>query len=193
MAAPQSMEIAATRPLIGRVVRGVAALDASSKLAILCVLFGWFYMNSLVVTLGSLEHGVRFFDMSAVIADPTRLFFDRDTPWHRVLFGLLCLACLAAPLAPHLSNTRAAWLGYLAPLALLIACGALLYWRTSGELFAPPSDPNSLTGSLMHFANGLVHRGSDLMSRHVSIGAGSYLSFIGAAVLAAHGMRRARA
>jgi hypothetical protein len=192
MDAPQSMEIRSTQPLLGRVVRGLAALDASSKLAIVCVVFGWFFMNTFVVSLGSLEHGVRFFDISAVIADPTRLFFDGDTPFHRVFFGLVCLACLVAPLAPHVMKTRSAWVGYLAPLALILACGVLLYWRTSGELFAPPSDPKSLSGGLIHFANELVRRGSDLVSRHVSIGAGSYLSVIGSAVLAVQGIRRSR-
>ena len=191
MDAPRSMEIPTTQPLLGRVVRGLAALDASSKIAIVCVVFGWFFTNTFVVSLGSLEHGVRFFDTSAVIADPTRLFFDGDTPFHRVFFVLMCLACLIAPLAPHFMKTQTAWLGYLAPLALILACGALLYWRTSGELFAPPSDPKSLSSNLIHFANDLVHRGSDLVSRHVSIGAGSYLSLFGSAVLAVQGVRRA--
>ncbi len=172
--------------------RGLAALDGSSKFAIVCVVFGWFFMNTFVVTLGSLEHGVRFFDMSAVIADPTRLFFGGDTPFHHGFFGLVCLACLIAPLAPHLMKTPSAWIGYLAPLALILACGVLLYWRTSGELFAPPSDPKALSGGLIHFANDLVRRGSDVVSQHVSLGIGSYFSLIGSAVLAVQGVRRSR-
>jgi hypothetical protein len=192
MDAPHRMEIPSTQRLLGRVARGLAALGASSKLAIVCVLFGWFFMNTFVVTLGSLAHGVRFFDMSAVIADPTRLFFGGDTPFHRTFFGLICLACLVAPLAPHVTSTRSAEFGYLAPLALILVCGVLLYWRTSGELFASPGDAKSLSGSLIHFANDLVHRGSDLVSRHVSIGAGSYLSLIGGTVLAVQGVRRLR-
>jgi hypothetical protein len=192
MDAPQRMEIPSSQPLLGRVGRGLAALDASSKLAIICVVFGWFFMNTFVVTLGSLEHGVRFFDMSAVIADPTRLFFGGDTPFHHGFFGLVCLACLIAPLTPHVMKMRSAWFGYLAPLALILACGVLLYWRTSGELFGPPSDPKALSGGLIHFANDLVRRGSDLVSRHVSLGTGSYLSLIGSAVLAVQGVRRSR-
>jgi hypothetical protein len=126
--------------------------------------------------------------MSAVIADPTRLFFGGDTPIHRTVFALVCLACLAAPLLPHIANTRHAWYGYLAPLALMLTCGALLYWRTSGELLAQPDDVSSLSGSLLHLANDLVHRGTDLVARHVSIGAGSYLALIGSAVLAYQGV-----
>src|SRR6202011_108789 len=99
-------------------------------------LFGWFFMKTLVVTLGSLQHGVRFFDLSAVIADPSRLFFDVDTPIHRIFFGLICLLCLLAPLAPHLMRKRSAWVGYLVPLALILVCAALVYSRSSNDFFA---------------------------------------------------------
>ena len=190
MDAPQSMGIATRPPLPARLGRALMALDASSKLAIVCVVFGWFFMKTLAVSLGSLEHGVRFFEMSAVIADPTRLFFGGDTPVHHALFALVCLACLAAPVAAHLTQTRAGWLGHLAPVSLMLACGALLYWRTSGELLAAPDDAASLQGSLMHLASDWMHRGTDLVSRHVTIGAGSYLAMIGSVVLAVQGVRR---
>jgi hypothetical protein len=191
MDAQRSYDVASSQPPLARLLRAVAALDGSSKLAMVCLLFGWFFMNTFVVSLGSLQHGVRFFDLSAVIADPTRMFFDGDTPGHRVGFGLVCVACLFAPLASHLVKGRHAWLGYVLPLALILVCGVLLYWRTSGELFTPPEDAKSWSGSLIHFANDLVHRGTDLVSRHVAIGAGSYLSFIGGAVLAVQGVRLA--
>jgi hypothetical protein len=190
MDAPQSMGIAIRPPLPARVWGALMALEASSKLAIVCVVFGWFFMRTLAVSLGSLEHGVRFFEMSAVIADPTRLFFGGDNPVHHALFALVCLACLSAPMAAHLTQSRTRWLGHLAPMALMLTCGALLYWRTSGEFLAAPDDAASLQGSLMHFANDLVHRGTDLVSRHVSIGAGSYLAMIGCVVLAVQGIRR---
>jgi hypothetical protein len=192
MEAPQGMEVSTTKALFGRALRALRQLDGSSKLAIVCVIFGWFFMNTLVVTLGSLQHGVRFFDMSAVIADPTRLFFDLNTPFHRTFFSLICLVCVSAPLAPHVVNRRSAWLGYLAPLALLLLCGVFLYSRTSGEFFAAPSETRSLSGSFIRFANDLVHHGSDLVSRHIAIGAGGYLALIGSVVLAIQGVRRYR-
>ena len=192
MDAPHGMEVSTSPPLPERLLRAVAALELSSRLAIVCVFFGWFFMNTFVVSLGSLAHGVRFFDLSAVIADPTRLFFDADTPVHRTLFGAVCIACLLAPLAPHLHRVRAAWVGFLLPLALILLCGALLYWRTSGELFASPSDARSLGGDFLHMANDLVRHGSDLVARHVVLGAGSYLALIGAVVLAFQGARGLR-
>jgi hypothetical protein len=165
-------------------------MDLASKGALAAVFVGWFFMNTFVVSLGALEHGVRFFDMSAMIADPTRLFFGGDTPFHRFFFGLACLSCLAAPLAVEGIHPRFAVCGYAAPLLLIVVCGSLLYWRTSGELFSPPSDAKSLTGGIVHFANDLVHRGSDLVARHLALGAGSYLASVGSAVLAWRGLRR---
>src|SRR5882757_8861388 len=159
MDAPHSVEVPSNQPPIGRVARAFAELDGSSKLAMVCVVFGWFFMNTLVVSLGSLQHGVRFFDMSAVIADPSRLFFDVDTPFHRICFCLTCLLCLSAPLAPHLVKKRSAWLGYLAPLALILVCGALLYSRSSGDFFAAPTEAKSVSGNFIRFANNLVHHG----------------------------------
>jgi hypothetical protein len=107
-----------------------------------------------------------------------------------ILFTILCLACVLAPLAPHLWRTRVAWLGYLAPLVLMVACGLLLYSKTSGEILATPADANSLTGSVMSFANKILQRGSDLVSRHVAVGAGGYVAMLGSLVLAYFGSQR---
>jgi hypothetical protein len=199
MDAPPTLDIPTGRPLLSRYVRAFSELDASSKLALVIVAMGWFFMNTLVASLGSFQHGVRFFDMSAIIADPTRLFFGVNAPFHRIVFGLICVASLVAPLAPHLEvaptpleRRKSLWLCYAVPLALLVVCGVLLYVRTSGDFFADPGDPNSMTGSLMHFANGLVRRGSDMVSRHISVGAGAYLALLGSSVLASQGVRRFR-
>ncbi len=192
MDAPPSLDVPTSRPLLGRGAHAFAELESSTKLALVCVAMGWFFMNTLVASLGSLQHGVRFFDMSAIIGDPARLFFGVDAPFHRTFFGLICLACLLAPLAPHLQRKKSLWLCYEIPLALMLVCGVLLYVRTSGDFFADPGAPNSMTGSLMHFANDLVRRGSDMVSRHISVGSGAYLSLLGSAVLASQGIRRFR-
>jgi hypothetical protein len=192
MERPQSMDVSSTQPLVGRLVRAYAALDGASKLAIVCVVFGWFFSNTLVVNLGSLQHGVRFFDMAAVIADPMRLFFGVDNSLQRVLFGVICLLCLMAPALPHVAKQRSMWLAYLAPLALMVLCGGLLYTKTSGELFAAPGNTRVLGTGILRFANDLVRHGSDLVARRVSIGAGGYLALIGSAVLAVQGIRQYR-
>jgi hypothetical protein len=192
MDTPHSREGSSARLLLGRLVRAARQLETSTKLAIVCVLFGWFFMNTLVVSLGSLQHGVRFFDVSGVIADPTRLFFGVDNSFGRLWFGLICLVCLSAPLAPHLAPRRSTWLAYLSPLVLMVVCAVVLNSRTSGEFFAMAADPKAVNGGFIRFANDLVRQGSGLVSRHVTIGAGGYLALIGSAVLAAQGIRHFR-
>ncbi len=190
METPRQLEVARTQSLFGRVLRAAAQLDTSSRWAIGCILVGWFFIDTLVVSLGSLQHGVRFFDISAVIADPTRMFFGVDTSIQRVVFGLICLACLLAPLAAHISSNRFAWIGYLAPLVLIVVCGALLYSKASSDFLSTPNDANSVSGDLIRFANHLLRQGSGLASKHVSVGAGGYVALIGSLVLAAQGIRR---
>jgi hypothetical protein len=160
--------------------------------AMLCLLIGWFFLDTLVVSLGSLRHGVRFFDISSAIADPTRIFFGVEGSMQRILFGLVCVACLLSPLLPQWRPSRGAWLASLAPLALMVICGALLYSKTSAEFFSTPADANSLGSSVARLANDLVHRGSGLVAKHVSIGAGGYLGFAGSLLAAVQGLRQFR-
>lgn len=164
-------------------------LDTASLIALLCIFLSWFFIDTFTVTLGSLQHGVRFYDLPAVIADPTRMFFGSAVTLRTFLFGSVCVGCLLLPLAVYGRAGRWIWLALLSPLALTLLCGALLYYRTSGEFFAMPAEPAGMTGNLIHFANGLVHRGSGAVARHVSIGIGGYLGFAAALLLAVSGVR----
>jgi hypothetical protein len=192
MDTPTNLQSAGRPTLLSNLTRAAGQLETASKFALLCIFFGWFLVDTLVVTLGSLQHGVRFFDLSAVIADPTRLFFGIQGSFHRILFGLLCIVCLLAPLLPHLHRARANWLAYLAPLILMALCGALLYSRTSSDLFAASGDAGRAGANLIRFANDLVHRGSGLVARHISVGVGAYLALIASMVLALRGARHFR-
>jgi Fe2+ transport system protein B len=175
MGIPRSVDFLPAHPLLGRVGHALATLEVSSRLAVAGILIGWFFIDYLVVSLGSLHHGVRFFDMSAMIADPVRLFLGVDSSMQPLLFSFLCLACLAAPLTvPQLIKNRFAWLAYLAPLALIVLCAALLYSRTSAEFFADDS----------------ARHGGGLAAQHVSLGAGGYLALIGSLFLGIRGVRR---
>ena len=193
MDAPSNLQSASPPTLTARLLKAAAQIELASKIALVCVFFGWFLVDTLVVTLGSLQHGVRFFDISAVIADPSRMFFGLQGSAHRVFFIPLCLVCITAPLLPHFSrNSRVLWLTYIAPLTLMLICGALLVVRTSGEFIAAPSNAGRVAGNLVQFANDLVHHGSDLVARHVSIGIGGYLALAAGIVLALRGVRRFR-
>jgi hypothetical protein len=186
---PGNLQSADRPTLLSNLTRAAAQLETASKFAILCIFFGWFLVDTFVVTLGSLQHGVRFFDVSAVIADPRRLFFGIQGSLHRILFGLVCILCLLAPLLPHLRRARANWLAYLAPLILMVLCGALLYSRTSSELFAASGDAGRAGGNWIRLANDLVRHGSGLVTRHISVGVGGYLALIASMVLALRGAR----
>jgi hypothetical protein len=192
MDAPGNLQTAAPPSVAARLLQAAGQMDLSSKIAIAGVFFGWFLVDTLVVTLGSLQHGVRFFDMSAVIADPSRMFFGSQGSLHRMFFIPLCVICLFAPLLPHVRRIRLLWLSYAAPLALMVTCGALLFSRTSGEFIAAPSNAGRVGANLIQFANDLVHRGGDLVARHVSIGVGGYLALAASIVLAVQGVHRLR-
>jgi hypothetical protein len=171
----RSVGFSPAQPLLGRVGRALTTPEVSSRLAVAGILIGWFVIDYLVVSLGSLHHGVRFFDMSAMIADPARLFLGVDSSMQRLMFSLICLACLAAPLAaPQLIRNRVAWLAYLAPLALVVLCAALLYSRTSAGFFA----------------DDIARHGGGLAAQHISLGAGGYLALIGSLFLGIQGVRR---
>jgi hypothetical protein len=192
MDAPGNLQTATPPTVIARLFRAAAQIELASKVAIVCVVFGWFLVDTLVVTLGSLQHGVRFYDISAVIADPSRMFFALQGSLHRTFFIPLCMACILAPLLPHFRSVRVLWLSYVAPLALMVICAVLLYSRTSGEFIAAPGNAGRVGGNLIQFANDLVHHGGDLVARHVSIGVGGYLALVAAIVLALRGVRRFR-
>lgn len=187
MAVPTQLDQAPRR--FAGFLRAAKRVDPASKLAIACIFFCWFLIQTLVVSWGSLQHNVRFFELSAVIADPTRMFFSIRLSLQVLLFAALCVVCLLAPLLPHYLNNRWAWLGTMAPLGLMVACGALLYSKTSTELLAAPADPNPLNGNFIRFANNLVHQGGDLLARHISVGVGGYAALLACLVLAVQGAR----
>jgi len=191
MDTPHRLHVPSPLPIVGRVVSAFAQVDSFAKFAMLCVLGGWFFMNTLIVRLGSLQHGVRFFDMWAVISDPARLFFGVDTAIQRIFFGLICLCCLAAPLVSHLLKWRIAWVAYWAPLLLMVACALLLRSRASAEFLASSTDPRLVSGSFIRFADELARQGG-LVSRHITVAAGGYIAFSGGVVLAVTGLHRRR-
>jgi len=168
---------------------GDRKIDPAGLVALFCIFSSWFFIDTFTVTLGSLQHGVRFYDVPAVIADPTRMFFGTATTFRTLMFGALCVCCLLLPLAVYWRGERWIWFTLCAPLILMLVCGLVLYSRTSGEFFATPTDAASASGNLIRFANGLVHRGGGAVARHVSIGVGGYAAFVASLVLAISGVR----
>ena len=176
-------------------VRTLSQLDAASWLAMLCIFMGWFVTDTLVVTLGPLQHSFRFYDMAAIAANPIQLVsgIDRAHAYVGIVFGLLCLAAVFAPLAPIIWSRRAAWLANTIPLALIAGCAVLIAARSPGDYFNTPPHASLLGTDLIRFANDVVNQGATLVTKRISLGAGAYLAVIGSAFLAMRGVRRYRA
>jgi len=175
-------------------LRAASRLEGLTWLALVCVVAGWFFLDTLVVTVGPWRRAVHFYELATVIANPTRLFLgiDRAQLPGIIAFTVLCLGVLSTPLAPFLSRLREAWLAYLTPLALMLICGAWLYARTSGDFFNTAADTGTLTSDVVRFANDLLHHATQPVARRVSIGAGSYVAIAACLFLAYHGVRRYR-
>lgn len=188
METPRSFDVA---PSPAGSLSSAPPLDGVTLMSMLAIFVGWFFIDTLVVSVGSVQHGVRFFDISSAIANPMQIFFRVGGSFQRVIFGAFCVACLLAPLLAHWRGSRWEWAAYMAPLALMLICAALLYSRTSGEFFSSSADPNSPGSNVIRFANHLARRGSGLISRHISFGVGGYLAFAGSLLLAFRSFLRA--
>jgi hypothetical protein len=191
---PGEPTISASESASSAWLRAVSRLDPLTWLALICIVAGWFFLDTLVVSAGPWRRTVHFYELAAIIANPMRLFFgiDHSQLPAVIAFTVLCLGVLCLPLAPFLSRVREAWLAYLVPLALMLICGAWLYARTRGDFFNTAADTDTLTSHVVRFANDLFHRAGQPVARRVSIGAGSYVALIGCLFLTGYGIRRYR-
>jgi hypothetical protein len=151
------------------------------------VFIGWFPCDTLTTSAGALRLHFHFFDLASLIARPARLL----TGIHRgdaltIPFGVLCLAAIAATLAPRFVRHPIARFGPCVPLGLMLLCGVLLYSVTSGDTFTATPGASSVANALARFGNTLVGHASTVAARHIGIGLGVWLS-LPAAVHLAHG------
>jgi hypothetical protein len=170
-------------------------VDAVALGAVLCIGIGWFVLGTLETEVAGFRLSFHFYDMWTVLAHPSRLLTglsDGDRV-RGVLFGVVCLAVLAGAFVPRAGSGSRLRVACLAPLALMLICGALLYEKTSGDLLAQGSEPDGVGAHLIAFANTVAQRLSGAASRRISLGLGAYLAFAASVVLAARGLARARA
>jgi hypothetical protein len=170
-------------------------LDAASWLAMLCIFVGWFLTDTLALSLGPMQHSLRFYDMAAIAANPIQIFsgIDHAHAYVSIAFGLLCLIAVFAPLAPFLWSARTAQLATLIPFALMVICAALIAARSPGDYFHAPPQTTSLGSDLIRFANGVIGRGATVVTKRITVGAGAYLALAGSVFLAMRGLRCYRA
>jgi hypothetical protein len=161
-----------------------------------CIALGWFAMDSLEVSFGRLSQGTRFYELLAVLHRPVVLLLGAGdgSTWQVAGFTLLCLAALAAALAPQfapaLAGQRSGTLAGLLPLALMVLMAAALYH--SGVHLEALAPPDSVRTNLLRLAQNALQRAQDVMARHVAVGPGAYLSLPASLLLALRSLARAQ-
>jgi hypothetical protein len=156
------------------------------------VFVGWFPCDILSTTVGALRLHFNFFNLASLIAQPTRLITGLNRgDVLTIPFGVLCLAALAATLAPRLSTHPIARFGPCVPLALMLVCFAIFYAVTSGDTFVADPNAGHLSTAITHFGNVLANHASAMVASHISVGLGVWLSVPGVLYLA-HGAMRGK-
>ena len=170
-------------------------VDRQTWIALVCLAVGWFFLATLVTTIGSVQQKYHFFDMLTVMLNPAWLLYGLGSsrPMESVAFGLLDLVVLVLPIVPFIVRKRSASLLSVAPLVLMLLSGYALYKRTSGPYFAATERGGHWTHALVNFGNALAESVGDAVARHISVGLGAYLALLAALFLAVKGLRTFRA
>lgn len=167
-------------------------LDWTVPVAVACLACGWFFMNALITDYGAVQLQFRFYNVFTLMHSPgsivTGALGDGAT-WDAWLFGAVCTAAILAALAPVLSAHKAAWLGCIAPFALMALTGAILYHGFSQDLVANGGLLGDSGLRLSHFANQLANRVGGMIARQIHVGLGGYLAVAASAFLAVKGVR----
>ncbi len=154
------------------------------------ILVGWFALNTLTTRIGAMKMGFHFYEVAALVQDPTRLLtgLNTESTLLTVAFSLVCLLTLAVA-APNFRGGRIFRYGPCAPLVLMLVCATILNHKTNENSVAV-QNASEFTHTLINIANLTVRKSSQIMARYISIGAGAWLSGIAASYLAYTALRR---
>jgi hypothetical protein len=167
-------------------------LDWTMLVAVACVACSWFFMSSLITDYGAVQLKFRFYNVFTLMHSPGRIATGASgdgATWDALLFGIICVAAVLAALAPAVSTRKAAWLGCVAPFALMALSGVILYHGFSQDLVADNGFLGDSGLRLSHFANQLANRVGGMIARQIHVGPGGYLSLAASAFLAIKGLR----
>jgi hypothetical protein len=169
-------------------------VDRHIWIAVICLVVGWFFMATVVTTLGPVKQKYHFFDMLTVMLNPSWLLYGMGSshPLEAIAFGLLNLGVLLLPLVPFIVKKRSAWLLCAAPLVLMLVCGFELYAKTSGPYFEATQRAGSFAQALVRFGNSVAVGAGNVAARHISVGLGAYLALLASLFLAMRGLRTFR-
>jgi hypothetical protein len=165
--------------------------DWTVILAVALLACGWFLMNSLITNLGFVQVQFHFYNVLTLMRSPARITtgaYGDGASLDAWLFGTLCLLALLAALAPLISQRRIAWLGCIAPFALMALVGVILYHELSQDFIADNGHVGSTGSQLIRFANDLANRVGAAITRQITVGLGGYLSVGASAYLAYRGL-----
>jgi hypothetical protein len=170
-------------------------VDRDTWIALFCLTAGWFFLATVVTTLGPVKQKYHFFDMLTVMLNPAWLLYGMGSshPLESVVFGLLDIGVLVLPLVPYQVKTRSAWLLSVAPLVLMLLCGVELYEKTAGPYFEATQRAGSWAQAAVRFGNHVAEGVGDAAARHISIGLGGYVALAASLFLAIKGLRVFRA
>jgi len=180
---------------------GLGSVDAARArgrrielICVACLLLGWFGLAAVVTDLGDFSVRLEFYQLWSVLEHPARLFtgLQSGDGAQSFAFGVICVAAVLAVFLPYRLPHPAAWLGQLAPLALMLTCGVVLYRESRAELLADAGQYGAAGSQILHWANSLADRLSGMATRRTTAGLGAYLSGLASLVLAARGLSRYR-
>ena len=166
--------------------------DWSILLAVACVAGGWFFMSALITDYGAVQLQFRFYNMLTLMHAPGRITTGASGDGgtlDAVMFGAVCAGAVLVALAPAWSARKAAWLGCVAPFALMALSGAILYHGFSQDLVPNEGMMGDSGLRLSHLANEFANKVGAVITRRIHVGLGGYLSLAASAFLAVKGLR----
>lgn len=177
-----------------QVAEAMARIGTDAWGAIVLIVLGWFFFDTLRVEWGLLRQGIHFYELMSVMRSPARFFLNSEGSHGTatVPFTLVCMVALLAPLTPYLWRHRLAWLTLLAPLALIFVVAAWLYFSASGDALRESGLGDTIGNDFRHLANHLLRNASATVARKVTFGVGGYVALAGSGYLAFCGLRAFR-
>jgi hypothetical protein len=161
--------------------------------ALFIAFVGWFLVDVVLVSAGSLHQGFRFYELPALIGQPSRIVTIGHPQASSIAFGLLCFAMLSALLAsavgPPAWRRRVPPVSFVAPLALMLVCAVLLWYRASRDTVIVAEGASEFQQAFANLTNLLAARAGTVVVRHVRVGFGAWLSILSTLYLAYHGLR----
>ena len=165
-------------------------VDPLVLIAVAAIFLGWFVLDTLVIRIGPVRHTVKFYELLAVIIDPSRVLTGLDSGhlFSSTAFGLVCATLVLACHVRSLPPRRLRPMLVCAPLLLMLLTAFLLFVRLPGDLFADPGRGAPILSDLVRLANDVFNRGAAAITR-ASTGAGLWISGTACVLLAWKGYR----